>query len=262
MRPKINDFINRSFRDVADCDYITARACHRLRLFDQFLWSGLQALEKYLKAIMLYHDRDTRKIGHDLEKALRRVESIPDIRWNFSDETKKFFCYLTTYGSDRYFSQQTHMKGLERLQLDEEVWSVRRYCQDFETLKQQAQKKQDDSFAEHVRYIQSEECRRQAHKFRLPGGYLEKVLDTKNCLEARKSLVWRNFYYGSIKKGNRTVRIPMMSKTPGHYLTPEIYPWVKDRVQLSCKVKAHFEENINDLSKAKRSSGRVIFQRK
>ena len=154
------------------------------------------------------------------------------------------------------------MRGPECLWLDEAVWSVRRYCQDFETLKQQAQKKQDDSFTKHVRYIQSDECRSKAHEFRLPRGYLEKVLDTKNYLKARESLVWRNFYYGSIKKGNRTVRITMMGKTPGYYLTPEIYPWVKDRVHLSDKVKAHFKKNINDLSKAKRSSGRVIFQRK
>jgi hypothetical protein len=32
------DFFNRSFRDVADADYVGARGCHRLNLTQQFLW--------------------------------------------------------------------------------------------------------------------------------------------------------------------------------------------------------------------------------
>ena len=62
LRKKRNEYIYHSFRDVADCDYICARTLHRIRLFDQFLWSGLQAIEKYLKTIVLLYDGDTRNI--------------------------------------------------------------------------------------------------------------------------------------------------------------------------------------------------------
>jgi hypothetical protein len=37
-----------ALRDVADEDYIAARALYRIRLDRQFLWSALQAIEKYL----------------------------------------------------------------------------------------------------------------------------------------------------------------------------------------------------------------------
>jgi hypothetical protein len=45
-RAAVIDFIDRSFRDVADNDYAAARATYRLRLSQQFLWSALQALGK------------------------------------------------------------------------------------------------------------------------------------------------------------------------------------------------------------------------
>ena len=43
----LNDFATRSFRDMADMDYIAARSAYRLELYPQFMWSGLQAIEKY-----------------------------------------------------------------------------------------------------------------------------------------------------------------------------------------------------------------------
>jgi hypothetical protein len=51
-----NGFIDRSFRDVADQDCIAARIVHRYSGLDlQFLWLAEQAVEKYLKAILLYN---------------------------------------------------------------------------------------------------------------------------------------------------------------------------------------------------------------
>jgi hypothetical protein len=46
-------FIDKSFRDAADEDYIAARTVSRLGLNRPFLWSSLQAVEKYIKAILL-----------------------------------------------------------------------------------------------------------------------------------------------------------------------------------------------------------------
>ncbi len=49
----INQLALRSFRDIAEGDYIAARMAFRAELYLQALWSSQQALEKYLKAILL-----------------------------------------------------------------------------------------------------------------------------------------------------------------------------------------------------------------
>lgn len=49
LEMRVNDFAARSFRDVADRDYVAARLACRAGLMPQFLWSAQQAFEKYLK---------------------------------------------------------------------------------------------------------------------------------------------------------------------------------------------------------------------
>lgn len=66
----MNDFATRSFRDIADQDYIAARLSYRYGLYSQFHWQSLQAIEKYLKAILLYNRTD---INHNLECALKHT---------------------------------------------------------------------------------------------------------------------------------------------------------------------------------------------
>ena len=78
-RAKVNDYIVRSFRDVADADYIAARSIYRLGLSQQFLWAALQALEKYLKGILLFNDLSTKTIGHDIASAYAALSQISDI---------------------------------------------------------------------------------------------------------------------------------------------------------------------------------------
>ncbi|MBU0482592.1 MAG: hypothetical protein KKG47_15985 [Proteobacteria bacterium] len=70
----LNDFAIRSFRDVADSDYIAARMAYRAQLVQQFLWSGLQAMEKYLKCILLLNRIKAKNVRHDLAVALRLIE--------------------------------------------------------------------------------------------------------------------------------------------------------------------------------------------
>lgn len=52
IESKIDNHITRSFRNVADDDYVAARALYRVDLPIQFLSSASQAIEKYLKAIL------------------------------------------------------------------------------------------------------------------------------------------------------------------------------------------------------------------
>ncbi|CUB05958.1 HEPN domain-containing protein [Marinomonas fungiae] len=50
----LNTLAKDIFRKQADFDYISARVNFRLGLRQQFLWSAQQAIEKYLKAILLF----------------------------------------------------------------------------------------------------------------------------------------------------------------------------------------------------------------
>ena len=70
----LNDFAKRSFRDVADQDYIAARMSYRANLREPFLWSSLQALEKYFKAILLFNRESSKGVSHKLDEALKRVD--------------------------------------------------------------------------------------------------------------------------------------------------------------------------------------------
>ncbi len=49
----MNDFAVRSFRDVADADYIVARMACRAAFTTQYLLASQQAVEKYLKCVLL-----------------------------------------------------------------------------------------------------------------------------------------------------------------------------------------------------------------
>src|SRR3954451_19148338 len=62
----LNDFAIRSFRDVGDGDYVSARVTYRAGLTMQYLWASQQAIEKYLKCILLLNRIPALDVKHDL----------------------------------------------------------------------------------------------------------------------------------------------------------------------------------------------------
>jgi hypothetical protein len=72
----LNDYAIRCFRDQADRDYIVSRMAYRARLYSQFHWSGLQAIEKYFKAILLLNRIPSKRIGHDLVKGVELLKGL------------------------------------------------------------------------------------------------------------------------------------------------------------------------------------------
>ena len=94
----INDFATRSFRDVADYDYIAARMAYRARLVPQFLWSSLQALEKYLKCILLLNRIRSTKATHSLEVLLERFKEQDRFELRLRQPSRDFINHLDTYG--------------------------------------------------------------------------------------------------------------------------------------------------------------------
>jgi len=84
----VNDFALRSFRDMADGDYIAARMACRAALLPQFLWASQQAVEKYLKCILLLNRIDAREAYHDLGKALDRIDASGKLSLDLTAERK------------------------------------------------------------------------------------------------------------------------------------------------------------------------------
>jgi hypothetical protein len=70
----VDDFAVRSFRDIADANYIAARMACRAALVTPFLWASQQAVEKYLKCILLLNRICAREVRHDLGRALSYIE--------------------------------------------------------------------------------------------------------------------------------------------------------------------------------------------
>src|SRR5688500_5683839 len=91
----LNGFATQSFRDQADRDYIAARLACRYELFPQFLWSSQQALEKYLKGILLYNRIKATRVGHDLNKALALIEQA-SFEVELSARSRKFIDHIAT----------------------------------------------------------------------------------------------------------------------------------------------------------------------
>lgn len=240
--PFINDFANRSFRDLADQDYIMARIAYRKSLDQQFRWCALQAIEKYLKAILLYNRVSARGLSHNLNKALNRVKSIEDIEFKLpSDDIEKFIDYLNSYGDDRYLSHPTYLPDNALLTLDKAIWCIRRYCffmhQEIENngkkyyLLESNKDKTTSAYYENNR-----------HKYKLFGGYLEKVI--KDELPSYQDLVWKNFFYGRVKKNkikNFTSRIS--SQNPTHSLHPDVFEELSSLVDFPKKVKKVYNES-------------------
>ena len=231
-----NSFITGSFRDTADKDYIAARVLYRRNLTGQFLWQSLQAVEKYLKAILLYEDISTKKLGHDIGEALINVKDIVRLGFDVTPRAEEFIKYLGDQGPNRYFTFPRFADGDGLFDLDHTVWQVRRFCDDFffpyddDILLKYDQKR--------LLYVQGEKIHEAKAKFRLAhNGFLENVLDSGKQPILRADLVWKNFYFcGRNRKKVAYTQIGTCEQ-PYNFMRPEILDWAKDKVLLPREVE-------------------------
>lgn len=218
----LNDFAIRSFRDIGDADYIAARMACRAALVTQYLWGSQQAIEKYLKCILLLNRVPAANVRHDLGAALSSINASGKLTMDLTGGTKEFIERLDVYGRFRYQEISNHAFGLEIVTLDRAAWELRRYC----TLS--AQPRQAilrDGFP--------------APMVRIPGGYLERIIDEKENA-ARGPLLWQNAFFGN--RARRTVRLKGWFKASNSplYLHPEILDEVLKYVFLPKEVIAGY----------------------
>jgi len=182
----LNEYAS-TLRDSADKEYIAARSMFKLKLDDQFYWHAQQALEKYLKAILLYNEEKIKKQGHDLSKLYCKMVCCLDL-----EEDSEVMSYLEDMkfiGLNRYEVREKFSIDFSLLVLDKLVYFFRRFCDRIIDPRQK----------EYFKTISFEdEYKKQTISF----GYLEKVLENEKdkYKEQRTSLVWKNFYFGEQKR--------------------------------------------------------------
>jgi hypothetical protein len=190
----LNDFAIRSFRDIADGDYICARMAYRTRLVSQFHWSSLQAMEKYLKCILLLNRVPAKDLRHDLSKALELAKEKLPFSIRLSEKTLHFVTHLDTFGRHRYFETPYWNRGIDIVTLDRAVWEIRRYCQRINYCIALPGGAKKDLCPLNIQSIEAAETR-PYQDFSIMGGVLEDVLKS-NTHPAREALIWRNLRYG------------------------------------------------------------------
>lgn len=183
--PSTHTWAFRSFRDVADGDYIAARMACRAQLSHQFLWASQQAIEKYLKSALFLRRIPAKKVRHDLAPALKLLTDA-GVGFTLSERSQKFVDRVDQMGQFRYMEVSQWVDWHWIVPLDQVVWELRR----FSTL---------DPMATNARLIEG----KWAPRVKIVGGHLERIL-AKRDNPAREALLWHNGYFG---RGRRTIMV-------------------------------------------------------
>jgi hypothetical protein len=199
---QLNQFAIRSYRDVADADYIAARLAYRAQLPVQFLWASQQALEKYLKFILFLERVKVEKLGHNLAPPLNAIEDA-GLVLDLTKGTQKFIREIDRVGRFRYMEVSFVVWWHWILSLDRAVWELRRFCT-------------SDPRPRSLKLVDGEI----APRYRIDSGYLEKVLNDKQN-SAREYLLWHNGFVGK-KRRKVTVRGTFIAVNSPLFNQPEL----------------------------------------
>lgn len=225
----INDFAIRCFRDTGDGDYIAARLAFKAGLATQAIWSGLQAIEKYLKCMLLLRRVSSKGMGHRIAEGLKLVNDRLGYDIVLPDHEQAVFNHLTDSSGDRYLVTSLYLLDHELSGLDALVWRFRQYCVVLDV------EHYNDSPCEEVLSRNLTEI-----KSRLSGqptgGHIERgVLETilaDHYHRAREGLVWRNAMFGGESPLTASEDSNFVAINSPLYLNPQIARAVSKLVQL------------------------------
>lgn len=236
----INQFATRCFRDTGDGDYIAARLALKAGLPTQAIWSGLQAIEKYLKCMLLLGRVSSEKVGHNIAKGLKLVNDRLGYDIVLPEQEQVVFNHLADSGGDRYLVTSLYLFHHELTGLDSLVWRLRQYC--------------DVLDVEHYNDPPSNEvlCRNlEKIKSRLSGepleghlkqGLLEKILADESS-PAHDGLVWRNAMFGGNQPfATSSGEFNFVATNSPLYLNPQITRAVSKLVYLPKGALEAFEQ--------------------
>ncbi|MBS0466257.1 MAG: hypothetical protein JSS31_03960 [Proteobacteria bacterium] len=201
-----------TLRDMADQDYVAARAAWWARLYPSYFWSASQALEKYLKCISALSGlQKPSVIGHKLTPLVAYLEQSLLLKPDFSKTTKSFLSDLDECAPYRYGQMSWDTLQLSILYLDYAVWDIRRYAQPLVDAYSPDSGLSDDEWEDRARKTMQQRATVIAHAgqapiapFHIAGGWLESVLNDQKH-PARAILVRNNPGFGLRKR--KVVRV-------------------------------------------------------
>lgn len=244
---RINDFAKRSFRDIADLDYIAARQASRAGLVPQFLWSSLQAFEKYLKYILLVNRIPARKVGHNIKAGLELVISRVDYISDLQLEKYSVFEQVALYGEDRYLIGSYSAHGRLLPQLDAAVWDLRRYCQ---VLKPPVGSGHTEQRMFELMLEAIVSSRSNPTKFKLQGGILEEIVASKSH-PSNAALCWQNAFFGKRARARIKARNYMHGANAPLWLYPEMIDDLDDLIYIPKSMAEGYRAHRDDILSGK-----------
>ena len=236
----LNSFAITCFRDTADFDYISARQSYRARLVPQFLWSCQQALEKYLKCLLLLNRIPAGHIGHDLKEALNLVENSLPFSIKLNEKIQRFISRIDSMGRYRYMEASQEVRHLDLVTFDWAVWSIRRYCQSMNYDLQAFGGPIVNMLAPTLLQIERSESRPPC-KFRLTGGALEIILSDFDH-PARAALIWNNCCFGSRHRKKLHLSTYSVAINSPFFLHPELLAEAEKYVKVPREAKHAYAE--------------------
>ena len=215
----INQFAIRCFRDTGDADYIAARLAMRSRLAGPFLWSAEQAVEKYLKCILMLNRKKTNDLSHNIRKAIDRINNTLPFKIELSEGERAVFDHIAEWDGDRYLIASFVLHDIAVLQLDKLVWTLRQYCTPLDVM-HYADTPSEKVLLDKISGLEAG-LNGPAKAGQIAGGILENILADKKH-PAHDALVWKNLRYSMITrkrvgftKGFQAVNSPL-------WLNPEL----------------------------------------
>lgn len=194
-RAYLNSFAS-NMRDIADDDYIDARTLYRNGRYRGFIYHSVQAVEKYLKCILLYIAVKVPRT-HDLEVLYEEVAKNSSI-----ELTEKSLAFLKEINGLEEAVRYDHVPYYYRYELLHEldyfVRDIRPYCKG----RCVPDKIFDEGKQEGFLNLRS------GHEFSGPrifiDGKLEKLIKSKKEKEkqSRASLIWNNPWFYKVKRNH------------------------------------------------------------
>jgi hypothetical protein len=147
IRPSTNSLVERMFIATADENYILARWAAINHLDLDFLWLGLHAVEKYLKAVLLLNGKPAKGYNHNIERLYQDVlrlnprlsfeslakppflQGMEHTHW-IDESVEGFVRRLNDMGdpNNRYMLYGFDVWSEDLFKLDQVVWKIRRHC--------------------------------------------------------------------------------------------------------------------------------------
>ena len=224
----INDLAIRCFRETGDGDYIAARMAMKAGLPVQFLWSALQAIEKYLKCILVLN-RYEAKTAHDLQRALDTIHQHLPFTIKLTPDEQAVFSHIAESGENRYLIESLEVFDYELTHFDTLVWKLRQYCVPLDVTHYN-DKPDQTVLMQNVARVEAA-LSGPAEGGHLEHGSLEKILDD-SMSPAREGLIWRNAMFGGQQAMTAETHWGFKAINAPLWLRPELAQVAKQWVQI------------------------------